>query len=207
MPRLWKILLLLSTLFVAGMVSYFSLVPTYVLQISVEPRSSHEIEMRRDKIVVINNGKEPIFFDVAGDVSKPTLSEVSLSVRDPKHPEFKKIGDFKVSRGSFLGTVQLGSEETPVTSDQNYTYTIESVDDKSRLSEGNIQVQVKAVISGTSQWWMIIIAAMSLLASPLQVISFLGSELKFRKRNPPLLEEPLAIDGLNSPEKETTHQT
>ena len=187
MRLFWKTLLLLSTLFIAVMLTYFSIVPTYVLQISVEPRSSQEIEMRRDKVVVINSGKEPIFLDIAGDVSKPTLSEVSLSVRDPKHAEFKKQGAFKVSRGSFLGTVQLGSAETRITSDENYTYIIESGDDKSRLSEGNIQVQVKAVISGTSQWWMTIIAGMGLLASVLQIISFLRSEGQLRNRNPALL--------------------
>jgi hypothetical protein len=205
MRILLKIPLLLSLFFVSVMVAYYSIFPTYVLQISIDPHSSQDIQLRRDKVVVINSGKEPLFFDIAGEVFRPTLLEVSLSMRDPKHPEFKKQGDFKVSRGSFLGTVQLGSAETPIISDQDYPYIIESGDDKSRLSEGSIQVQVKAVISGTSQWWMRIIAGIGLLASVLQIISFIRSEWK-RNRNPTLLGEPVALDGLNSTAEKITHE-
>lgn len=173
MSLFWKIILLLSMLFIAVALTYLSLAPSYVLQISVEePRPSKRLEIRRDKIIVISNGKEPNFFDIAGDVYNPNISKVSLSMRQPKEVEFKKQGDFKVSNGSFLGTVQLGSAERPIISDENYPFIIDSGDDNSRLSEGNIQVQVKAVISYTSQGWMYIIAGIGLLASWLQVYQF-----------------------------------
>lgn len=167
-----KIILLLSVLSLAVVLTCLSFFPSYVLQISVEPRSPKGLEMRRDKVIVISNGKEPVFFDIAGDVYNPNISKVLLSVRPPNKAEFEKRGDFRVSKGSFLGTVQLGSAESPITSDENYPYTIDSGDDNSRLSEGNIQVQVKAVISYTSRGWMLIIAGIGLLASALQIFQF-----------------------------------
>src|SRR5258707_3695424 len=112
-----KIVLLLSVLSLALVLTFLSFFPSYVLQISVEPRSPKGIEMRRDKVIVISDGKEPVFFEIAGDVSNPNISKVSLNVRHPKERDFENRGDFRVSKGSFLGTVQLGSAASPITLD------------------------------------------------------------------------------------------
>lgn len=207
MSRFWKIFFVLSMLFMTTALFYSSHFATYVVQISVEPRSSPGIEMRRDKVIVFSNGEEAIFFDIAGDLYDSVISKVSLSLRDPKRGEFEKQENLNVSGGHFLRTVQFGSADNPITSDQNYPYIIDSGDDNSRLSEGNIQLQVKGIISGISQLWMNIIAGIGLLASVLQVIMFLRTEGKSRNRNPALLVEPAAMDGLNSTGEERKHET
>lgn len=176
MSRYWKFLLVLPALFMAVGLLYLSQVPSYVLQIWVDPRSG--IEMRRDKVVAISNGKEPIFYDIGGDVS-PSMSRVSLRLRRQNEPDFEKPLDINVSRGSFLGTVKLGSAESPITSDENYTYEIDDATGKSRLSDGTIHVQVKA-ISGTSPLVMITVGGIGLLASSLQILQFFTQRRSMR---------------------------
>lgn len=179
-----KIIIVLLMFVVTSVSAYLYFFPSYsyVLQISVEPRSGISgIEMRRDKVVVISKGKEPIFFDIAGEV-KPSISKVSLWMHPPNQPDQKR-GDFDVSKGSFLGTVQLGSAESPITSDENYSYKIDDFYNKNDwLSEGNIQVQVKAVISGTNPLIMIIIGAIGLLASVLQILQFFAQPRSLRNQ-------------------------
>jgi hypothetical protein len=172
---LQKIIVFVSAFSITAVLAYLSVFPSYVLQVSVEPRSSKGLEMRRDRTVVISNGKEPIFLDIGGDVSNPNISKVSLSVRDPNNVQFEKRGEFKVSKGSFLGTVQLGSREDPVADDEDYPYVIDSADDNSRLSEGSMQVRVKAVISYLNRGSMVLMAVIGgigLLASALQIYQF-----------------------------------
>jgi hypothetical protein len=172
---LQKIIVFVSVFSITAVLAYLSVFPSYVLQVSVEPRSSKGLEMRRDRTVVISNGKEPIFLDIGGDVSNPNISKVSLSVRDPNNVQFEKRGEFKVSKGSFLGTVQLGSREDPVADDEDYPYVIDSADDNSRLSEGSMQVRVKAIISYLNRGSMVLMAVIGgigLLASALQIYQF-----------------------------------
>jgi hypothetical protein len=175
MYRSRRIILFLSMSIVTAVPTYLYLFPrySYVLQIWVERRSG--IEMRRDKEVFISNGKGPIFYDIASADVNPSIQKVSLRVRSPIESDFEKPRDLSVSRGSFLGTVPLGSAENPITSDEDYTYEIHDAADpggNSRLSEGSIHVKVKAVISDTSPSIMIMIGALGLLASLLQILEF-----------------------------------
>lgn len=178
MSRYWKVFLVLPAFFIALGLLYLSQVPSYLLQIWVDPRPG--IEMRRDKMVAISNGKEPIFYDIGGDVT-PSISRVSLRIRRQDEPDFEKPLDINVSRGSFLGTVKLGSAEKPITSDENYTYEIEDANGKSRLSDGAIHIQVKA-ISGTSPWVMITLGGIGLLASFLQILQFFTQRRSWRNQ-------------------------
>jgi hypothetical protein len=157
---------------ITAVLAYLSFCPSYVLQVSVEPRSSKGLEIRRDKTVIISDGKEPIFLDIAGDISNPNISKVSLSIRDPNNVQFQKRGEFKVSQGSFWGTVQLGSKEDPIVGDKDYPYMIDSADDNSRLSEGSVQIRETAVISYLNRGWMIVMAIMGALASALEIYNF-----------------------------------
>jgi hypothetical protein len=174
MPLTLKITIFVLALIVTGVMFYLSLSPTYVLQISVvpDPNFVQRAELSRDKTIVIYGGKEPIYFDVTGSVTNPNTPEVVLKLHGPKDADFTEVKpSFPVSNGTFIGVVKLGSAESPIVSDVNYTYDL-SAKNGSRLSVGHIQSQVKAVILGTIPWWMVIIGAMGLLASFLQVVQF-----------------------------------
>jgi hypothetical protein len=167
-----KVILSVCVCFITGVLVYLSLRPSYVLQVSVEPRSSRGLEIRRDKTVIISDGKEPIFLDITGDVSNPNISRVSLSMRDPNNVQFEKRGEFRVSQGSFWATVQLGSREAPIVGDRDYPYLIDSADDNSRLSEGSVQIRQTAVISYLNRGLTIVMTVMGVLASLLEIVNF-----------------------------------
>lgn len=170
MPFNWRFLLIIPALLMAAGCIYLSIVPNHVLEISVVPRSG-SIRMRDDKVVVISEDNGPIFFEISGDVN-PSIPKVTLKVRAPSKPDFEECGDFVVSQSKFLGTVKCVGSEIPITGSQNYPYQIESTSDKTRLSEGNIQVRGMAVISASSQFFLVIIGSFGLLASVLQIIQF-----------------------------------
>ncbi|MCA1614568.1 MAG: hypothetical protein LC800_10650 [Acidobacteria bacterium] len=143
-----------------------------MLQIGIDPRDETGVMMRRDKVIVINNGKGPIFFDVAGNLANTSVSEVSLRLRGPKDPGFRAPIKFPVSNGVFIGVVQLSSAESRDLSDTDYTYELYSGNNNSHLSDGYIRLQVKAVVSGASPWSMVVIGGVGLIASLLQFFQF-----------------------------------
>jgi hypothetical protein len=179
-----KITIFVLALVVTGVLFYLSLAPTYVLQISVEPDFVKGVDPDRDKAIVIYGGREPIYFDLTGSVSNPNTSDVVLKIHGPRDETFTELKPFPVSNGRFIGVVKLGSAESPIVSDVNYTYDLYSANDGSRLSVGHIQSQVKAVILGTIPWWMVIIGAIGLLASFLQVFQFIYTERANKSRLP-----------------------
>ena len=172
MSLILKVTVLVLALIITGFLLYFSLSPIYVLQLSVEPSYMKGVELRRDKVIFIYNSREPIFFDVAGSVDNPNLSDISLRIRGPKDSDFRELRPFKVLNGTFIEPVPLGSVESPIINEVNYTYDLYSKQDNSRLSEGHIQLRVMADILGTVPWWMVIIGGIGLLASFLQVAQF-----------------------------------
>jgi len=173
MSRSWKISLFVLSLFMMGMFFYLAVSPTYVLQISVQPRfSSRTITMSTDKEIGAYEGSAPIFYDIAGSLTDPNIRKVVLRVYPPDQAEEIYKNEADVSNGIFFRRVPLGSAKTLATGDTSYTYILDSAADQSHLSEGSIQVQVKAFVYGTSQVFLIIISALGLLASLLQIVQF-----------------------------------
>jgi hypothetical protein len=176
----FKVFLLLFTLAITGMVTYWAVMPTYVLQIYVDPRNSSDdhIKMDEDKLIRFYEKGQPLIIDVRGSITGIVASQLLLSIRQPDSVTTTSY-TIPVSANFFSKAIQLVSMDGSISHEEIYHYELKVVSNESVLSEGDIQVQVKAVISGTNPWFMVITCALGFMASVMQIIDL---SIVFAKR-------------------------
>lgn len=182
-----RIFLLVLTLIITFLVTYWSLVPKYLLQIQVDPRkSSAYIKMDEINMIHFYEAGKPIFIRMRGEITDPVVSNMLLTVEPPDSMQLRSY-NIEVSAPFFSMNVGLFFKEKSISQEMVYHYEIRAMNSKALLSEGDILVEVKAIISGTSPWFMIITSAIGFIASIMQVIDL---SLQFTRKKK--LQEPLA---------------
>ncbi len=156
---------------------YFSLRPVYMVDISIQPTILRGVMLFSRNIHTKPNNNGVVFFDVDGYVENPSISRVMFSLKPASDRIWYAQGEYEVSKGIFLGTAQLGSEEWPVRHDEQQSFRLIS-SDSTLLSQGNLFTRVQPV-AGADQW---LIAAIGLLASVLQILSFFFSNRKTERK-------------------------
>ncbi len=163
-----RVIMLAVVILVTIPLIYFSLEPVYLVKIYMQPRKQDGVKFTSNKIETYQEGRGPVYFDVDGYVDDKTIEKAFFSVRPANESEWYTLKEgFQVKDGFFLGTVQLGSAQWPVTQDADYSYKFTSLNRQGPiLGEGDIDVHVRPLSSANP----LLIAGIGVVASILQII-------------------------------------
>lgn len=177
-----RIFILFITFAITFLLTYVALVPTYVLQIHVNPRINitPQVEVTEETIISFYNGDEPIIIDLAGKINNPVIPRLLLEIRSPASME-SQTSVIPVS-GAYLSTpIQVISRAGSITHGSSYSYKLYSMNNNLMVSGGNIEVEIKAVISGASPWFMFVTSFLGLLAAFMQTIDLSRQYIQNKK--------------------------
>lgn len=166
--RIFSLLLLFVVTF---LIAYVALVPTYVLQVSVDPRysTSSEVKVSKESMISLYDGGDPVIVNMRGEVINPVIPKLALTVQPPGSIEVQTY-TVEVSGPFFSKAIQLISRSGSITHGALYNYKLRAMNNNLDVSEGSISIEIKAVLSGTSPWFMFVTAFLGLLASIMQTI-------------------------------------
>lgn len=167
----FRIVSLLLLFVVTFLITYVALVPTYVLQVNVDPRYSisSEVKVSKESVISLYDSGDPVIVYIRGDVINPVISRLALTVQPPGSMEVHTY-TIDVSGPFFSKAVQLISRSGSITHGASYNYKLRAMNNNLDVSEGTISIEIKAVLSGTSPWFMFVTAFLGLVAAIMQTI-------------------------------------
>lgn len=118
----------------------------------------------------VDNGVVPLV--ISGSISDPSVSRLTLITRSPGSAVAQaQASCCPISNGTFVGTAQLGTAESPVTGTPVVAFQLVASGSNTIEAAGNIAVHVESFPGGGSRLAVEVIAWLSLFATMISLLT------------------------------------
>lgn len=178
-------LLALTVALVTAPLAVLALRPMQLTVVAVRPNESGTVRMLTSDVLVRQDVPGAVFFDLRARLAPAGTRTVTVEVRPSEVGKWYTQLPAPVDDGFMVATVQLGSADAPLTKDEWYAYRLR--DQKGAVvADGRIAASVYR-IAGADRW---IVGTIGLVASVLQLVSFVAAAVARRRETMPLINRP-----------------
>jgi hypothetical protein len=158
------VIVIVLSLFITAILVMLAHENRYLVELWLRPITDGQARLANDHAVIHTIGG-PAYFDFRAELADPRTRVTSVTLR--VRPEVGEKGysqSVSLSERKIHGIVQLGSQETPLVRDENYSFLLQDQDGRSLL-EGSIRAEVTRY-EGADR----LLVGLGILASVVQVL-------------------------------------